>query len=337
MRHITIKDVARQLNVSASTISRAFNDKYDIKKETRERILQVANEMGYHPNPIARKLIQQKTFNVGVVVPEFINSFFPEVIMGIQDVLIKENYQILIMQSNESYETELKNVKTLEENLVDGLIISLSMDTKNLDCYQNLLRKGYPMVFFNRTNDDLVASKVIFDDYKWSFFTTEHLINQGCKKIFHLSAYQHLNLAKKRINGYVAAMKKHGLTVDPEWIIETGLYVEEGERNMQSIIDDADIPDAIFCVNDMTALGAMRAIKRNGLRIPDDIAVAGFTETPFAELVDPPLTSVRQPAYEMGEIAANLLLKQIESEIPTPEKVILNGILNVRESSRKVS
>ncbi len=337
MRHITIKDVARQLNVSVSTISRAFNDKYDIKKETREKILQVAGEMGYHPNPIARKLIQQKTFNVGVVVPEFINSFFPEVIMGIQDVLIKKGYQTLIMQSNECFENELKNVTTLEENLVDGLIISLSMDTKNLECYQNLIRKGYPMVFFNRTNDDLAASKVIFDDYKWSFFTTEHLIKQGCKKIFHLSAYQHLNLAKKRINGYLAAMKKHNLTAKPEWIIETGLYVEEGERVMQQIIDSAEIPEAIFCVNDMTALGAMRAIKRNGLSIPEDIAVAGFTETPFAELVDPPLTSVKQPAYEMGEIAADLLLKQIENDVLSQETVILNGTLNVRGSSRKVS
>jgi len=336
MKHITIKDVARQLNVSVSTISRAFNDKYDIKKETRERVLRAAAEMGYHPNPIAKKLIQQKTFNIGVVVPEFINAFFPEVIIGIQEVLIKNNYQILIMQSNECYETELENVKTLEENMVDGLIISLSRETKNLEYYQSLIRQGYPIVFFNRTNDALAASKVIFDDFKWSFFATEHLIKQGYKKIYHLSAYRHLTLGQKRINGYKKAMAKHHIAMNPEWVIETGLYVEEGDKIMQLIIDKGEIPDAIFCVNDMTALGAMRAIKRNGLKIPEDIAVAGFSETPFAELVDPPLTSVMQPTYEMGEIAAKLLLKQIENENLTMETVILNGTLNARASSTRI-
>lgn len=335
MKHITIKDVAKKLNVSVSAVSKAFNDKDDIKKETKELILKVGKELGYHPNPIAKKLSSQKTFNIGVVIPEFINAFFPEVIIGIQDVLIKKGYQVLIMQSNESYEMELKNVMTLEENMVDGLIISLSRETHNIDYYRSLIDQGYPMVFFNRYNDALPASKVIFDDFKWSFFATEHLIKQGLKKIFYLSAYQHLLLARKRIQGYKKAMNKYHLPFEATWVIETGLQFEEGEKITHQIIESGNIPEGIACVNDMVALGAMCAIQKHNLAIPGDIAITGFTETPFAELVYPPLTSVVQPTYEMGEISAKLLLKQIENENMTPQTVILNGILNERTSSLK--
>jgi DNA-binding LacI/PurR family transcriptional regulator len=337
MKHVTIKDVARKLNVSVSSVSKAFNDRNDIRKETKELILKVGKEMGYHPNPIAKKLSQQKTFNVGVVVPEFINAFFPEVIIGIQDILINKGYQVLIMQSNESYEMELKNVRTLEENMVDGLIISLSRETKNLDYYKSLIDQNYPIVFFNRYNETLPASKVIFDDYKWAFFVTEHLIKQGFKKIFHFSAYQHILLAKERIKGYKKAMNKYQLPIETTWIIEAGLMVEEGEMTMQRLIDNNNLPEAITCANDMLALGVLKCCKRNGIRIPNDMAVTGFSETPFADLVDPTVTSVAQPTYEMGEIAAKLLLKQIDNENSIPETVILNGTLNIRQSSQKLN
>jgi len=185
MKHITIKDVAKRLNCSVSTISRAFNDKYDIRKETRDRILSTAKEMGYSPNPIAKSLLKQCSNQIGVVVPEFINAFFPEVIIGIQEVFIKKGYQVLIMQSGESHITELENVKTLENNMVDGMIISLSLETKNVDYYKDLIKQGFPLVFFNRVSNELETSKVLIDDYKWAFFATEHLIYQGYKKIFH--------------------------------------------------------------------------------------------------------------------------------------------------------
>jgi LacI family transcriptional regulator len=269
-------------------------------------------------------------------VPEFINAFFPEVIIGIQDILINKGYQVLIMQSNESYEMELKNVQVLEENMVDGLIISLSGETKNIDYYKSLIDQNYPIVFFNRYNDTLSASKVVFDDYKWSFFVTEHLIKQGYKKIFHLSAHQYILLAKERIRGYKKAMNKYHLPLEPTWIVEAGLTVEEGEMTMQKLIDNNNLPEAITCATDMLALGVVKCCKRNGIKIPDDIALTGFSEIPFAELIDPPLTSVLQPTYEMGEIAAKLLLKQIDNESTIPETVILNGTLNIRQSSQKL-
>lgn len=337
MKHVTIKDVARILNVSVSTVSRAFNDKYDIRKETRDNILAKAKEMGYHPNPIAKKLLSQCSYNIGVVVPEFINPFFPEVIIGIQDVLFKEGYQVLIMQSNESATNELENIKALENNMVDGIILSILQESENIDYYQDLIKQGFPLVLFNRTTDKLNVSKVIFDDYKWAFFATEHLVYQGYKNIVHLSGPESLNISKQRIKGFVDALKKHKIPVDSEKIITTGLMIPDGEKAMQRLIDNDQVPEAVFCVNDPTAFGVMKALKRNGFKIPQDVAIVGFTETKTAELLDPPLTSVAQPTFEMGQIAAKMLLDQIKSPGTfIPQTLVLNGRLNIRESSVKL-
>jgi LacI family transcriptional regulator len=334
MKRTTIKDVARKLNVAVSTVSRAFNDKYDIRKETRDLILKTAHEMGYHPNPIAQKLIQRKTFTVGVVVPEFVNSYFPEVIIGIQDVLVKKGYQVLVMQSNECHTTELENVKTLENNMVDGLIISLSRETLNNEYYIRMLEKGYPIVFFNRIDDQIPASRVLFDDYKWAYFATEHLIKQGYKRIYHLSGFKHLSLSRNRIMGYQKAMNKFKIPFQKSQIIETGFYMEDGQSVMRSLLDRGELPEAIFASTDPAAIGAMRVIKKAGLRIPQDIAVVGFSESRMAEVVDPPLTSVSQPTFEMGKAAAELLLKQIAADgFASVQTIVLNGKLNIRESS----
>ncbi|MCL4484482.1 MAG: LacI family transcriptional regulator [Bacteroidetes bacterium] len=338
MKHVTIKDVAKRLNCSVSTISRAFNDKYDIRKETREMILATAKEMGYSPNPIAKSLLKQCSNQIGVVVPEFINPFFPEVIIGIQEVFLKKGYQVLIMQSNESHITELENVKTLENNMVDGMILSLSLETKNVDYYKGLISQGFPLVVFNRISNELETHKVIFDDYKWAFFATEHLIYQGYKKLVHFSGPSVLVLSQKRKNGFLDALRKHKIPIDESSIIETGFLVSDGEREMEKLINNNNLPDAIFAVNDPSAIGAMLSLKKHGYKIPQDVALVGFSETKLAELIDPPLTSVTQPTHEIGRTAAHLLLEQIESKgIFVPQTVILNGRLNVRESSMKMN
>jgi len=338
MKHITIKDVAKKLNCSVSTISRAFNDKYDIRKETRELILATANEMGYSPNPMAKSLLKQCSNQIGVVVPEFINPFFPEVIIGMQEIFHKAGYQVLIMQSNESYIHELENVKALENNMVDGMILSLSLETKNVEYYKKMISQGFPLVLFNRVSNELETHKVLIDDYKWAFFATEHLIYQGYKKIFHFSGPEGLMFTQNRKNGFIDAHRKHKLEVKNGSIIETGLLISDGEREMEKLIKNNNVPNAIFAVNDMTAIGAMKVLKNNGLKIPRDVALVGFTETKIAELIDPPLTSVAQPTHEMGRTAAMLLLDQIENKgIFVPQTVILNGRLNVRESSMKLS
>ncbi len=335
MKHTTIKDVAKKMGVSVSTISRAFNDKYDIKKETRDRILKMAKEMGYSPNPIARKLTQKRSYNIGFVVPEFVNSFFPEVIIGAQEVLLEEGYQVLIMQSDLSWETERKNVKTLVDNMVDGLIVSLTSEEKNNTYYKELISSKMPIVFFNRVVDELSASKVLFDDFKWSFFATEHLIVQGFIDIIHITGTKSLSLTKNRINGFEAAHRKHKLKVGE--VIYTGFTTEDGERIAESLIEREVLPKAIFAANDALAIGAMHVFKKNGYQIPGDIAIVGFSESRLAEHISPPLTSVKQPTHDIGRAAAQLLLDQINTTgVFIPQSMVLNGRLNIRESSVKV-
>ena len=339
MYHVTIKDIAKKLNVAVSTVSRAFNAKGDIKKETRELILKTASEMGFRPNPIAKKLFQRKSFNVGVIIPEFSDSpFFPNVIIGIQEVLFKAGYQVLIMQSNESAINELENIKSMENNMVDGIILSITSETSNFDYLRKINDEGFPLVMFNRVADDIKAPQVVFDDYKWAFFATEHLIYQGYKKIFHFSGSKLLRLSRNRMQGFTDAIKKHRMPVTPNMIIETGFMIADGERVMQELIDSQNLPEAIFCVNNTSAFGAMRILKQNGYRIPADVALVGFTDNVIAEIVEPQLTSVAQPTFEMGRIAAELLIERIESkEVLNPQTIVLNGRLNVRESSVKLT
>lgn len=336
MKHVTINDVAKILNCSVSTIYRAFNDKYDIRKETRDQILTTSKEMGYSPNAMANSFLKQCSNQIGVVVPEFINSFFPEVIIGIQEVFIKIGYQVLIMQSNESYDTEMENVKAMENNMVDGLILSLSLETKNVDYYKELIKRGFPLVLFNRVSNELDTHKVVMDDYKWAFFATEHLIYQGYRNIFHFSGPKNLSFSQNRIKGFLDAHKKHKLKIDDSRVIETGLMISDGEREMEKLIASLKLPDAVFCVNDPIAIGAMKMLKEYGYKIPDDVALVGFTETKLAEQIDPPLTTVWQPTKEIGRTAALLLLDLIESKgVFVPQTVVMNGRLNVRESSVK--
>jgi LacI family transcriptional regulator len=338
MNYITIKDVAKKLNVSVSTISRAFNDKYDIKKETKDLILKTAKEMGYRPNPMAKKLIQKRSFNIGIIIPEFINGFFPNVIIGAQEILFEKGYQVLIAQSNECYETELKNVETLENSMVDGLLLSISCETKNTEYYQKLIKSGLPIVLFNRVNKNLNASKVLFNDYKWAFFATEHLIVQGYKKIVHLKGIDSLNLSHERARGFTDAFKKYRITITKDQIIPTGFNIEDGMRVAKEMIKNNDIPDAIFACNDPSAIGAMKVFKKHGYKIPTDIAFVGFTESKMADLIDPPLTSVLQPTLDIGREAAKLLIEQIENKNTPfiPQTITLNGQLNIRESSVKI-
>ena len=336
MIYTTIKDIAKKLNISIATVSRAFNDKNDIKLDTKNLILKTAKEMGYRPNPMAKKLTQKRSLTIGIVVPEFLNSFFPEVIIGAQEILFEKGYQVLITQSNENFETELKNIKALEDSMVDGIIISQLSETKNVEYYQNLINSGFPIVFFNRVCDEITASKVLFNDYKWAFFATEHLINQGYKNIYHLKGKESLSLTNDRMKGFVDAHTKHKLTITKEQIVPTGFDIEDGKRVANDIIDSGKIPDAIFASNDPSAIGAMQVFKKRGFIIPKDIAFVGFTESKMGSIIDPPLTSVLQPAKEIGREAARIVLDQIENPLTfKPQIIVLNGELNIRESSIK--
>lgn len=338
MIYTTIKDIARKLNISIATVSRAFNDKSDIKLDTKNLILKTAKEMGYRPNPMAKKLMQKRSLTIGIVVPEFLNSFFPEVIIGAQEILFEKGFQVLITQSNENYETELKNITALEDSMVDGIIISQSSENKNTQYFQNLISSGFPIVFFNRVSNEISGSKILFNDYKWAFFATEHLLNQGHRKIYHLKGKESLSLTNDRMKGFIDAHAKHKLTVSEEQIVPTGFSIEDGKRVANWLIDNGKIPDAIFASNDTSAIGAMQVFKKRGFKIPENIAFVGFTESKMGVIIEPPLTSVLQPALEIGREAARLLVAQIENpETFKHQTIVLNGQLNIRASSIKVT
>ena len=333
MKSTTIKDVAKRLKVSISTVSRAFNDTHDIKKETRERILQAAKEMGYYPNPIAKKLTQSKTFNIGVVVPEFINEYYSEVIRGIQHTLLAKGYQVLIMQSDNNPEVELDNVKTLVQNKMDGLVICPSVESSNMEYYLEEIGEGYPIVFLNRLDESLPVKKVLFNHEKWSFFATEHLIYQGYKKIYHLSGNGNLGITRKRTSGFLKAMNKHHYSEDHYKVIETGIIPKKAKATVQKLVESNDLPDAFMCINDLVALSTIAVLKDHGIEVPRDIGVMGFTETKIANLVSPKLSSVEQPTFEMGQVAAEMLVNILNEAEISKDTVVFDGKLNIREST----
>lgn len=334
MKHVTIKDVAKALNVSVSTISRAFNDKYDIHPDTKNMILQKAKEMGYSPNPIAQRMTQHKSSLIGVVVPEFVNAFFPRIIMAIQKIMDENGYQVLIMSSEESAAKELKNIQTLEKNMVDGLIVSLTQETRDICYFQQLLDKHIPIVQFNRISQKLATPKIILDDKLSASYATEHLVQQGYRNIYHLSGPNNLIISHNRIKGFTDTLQKYGFSTTENKIIETGIFIEDGKRIATQLIESQDIPEALFCFNDPVAIGAMEVFKAHNYRIPEEIAFMGFTESRIATHLTPALSSVEQPTEEFGKTAARLLLDLInEKERISDKTIVLSGKLNIRGSS----
>jgi LacI family transcriptional regulator len=332
-KHCTIKDLAKTLGVSTSTISRALTDRWDVNPETRKTVLELAEKLQYHPNPLSVNLKQKQTYSIGIVIPEIINSFFSEIIIGIQSTLEPKGYQLLISQSNESAEIELKNTKALEKKMVDGFIVSITKETKDVDYFKSLMESGIPIVFFNRTVKNMPVSRVIIDDYKWAFLAVEHLIEQGCERIAHLAGPENLDISQDRLMGYTDALKKHGLAY--QMIIPCGVMMEKGILGAMKLLESSILPDGIFAFNDPVAIGAMKTLKKRGVKIPEDIAIVGFTESKMAMIIEPNLTTVEQPTFEMGKAVAELLLKQMKSDNEVAHTVILEAKLNVRESSLK--
>lgn len=332
--HITIKDIAKALGISTSTVSRALSDAWDVKRETREQVLAMAKKLNYHPNLNAKNLQNKRTGTIGIIIPEFVSSFFPNVVMGIQEVLYEENYHMFITQSNETREQELDNLRLLREHMVEGIIISTTNEGGNEDAYKELIDSGMPLVFFNRCPKTLAAPKVLIDDCLMAEKAVEHLIATGRRNIIHLVGPVNLEVSAMRAQGFANTLRRHGL--DPEGrSIPAGIFIKDGQAAMERLFDEGvELPDAIFCFNDPVAIGAMKALKNRGIRIPDDIAIVGFSEGSMATVVEPQLTTVLQPMKEMGREAARLLLQQLKAtRRQSPRTVCLDATLNIRESS----
>ena len=333
-KHTTIKDIAKKLGISTSTVSRALSDSWEIKKETRELVLKAAAELNYHPNPMAIGLVTKRSHTIGLCVPELVHSFFPKIITGMQRTLSEAGYTILITTSDESYETERKNLLLLKQNLVDGILISTTSEShRNADLYNEILNSGTPIVFFNRVCSKIDAPKVVIDDTRMAYIAVKHLIEQGYEKIVHMAGPRDLDLTKLRLEGFLKAMKESGRTVDESSVIDTGMFIDDGAREMERLIKCGAKPDAVFAFNDPVAIGAMKAAKKLGLRIPQDTAFAGFSESKSALIVEPALTSVAQPLSQMGEVAAKCIIDKINGRDASNPAIVLDARLNIRDSS----
>ena len=339
---VTIKDIARELGISPSTVSRALKDHPDISTETKKAVHALADKLNYQPNIVALNLRQKKTNTIGVIIPELVHFFFSTVISGIEDVAYQAGYSVILAQSNESYEREKTDIKALFNSRVDGMLISVSRETKNFDHIESIISKGVPVVFYDRMYNNPNTSKVIVDDFIGAKEAVEHLIEQGYKKIAHLEGAPGLIISEDRKRGYLEALKEHHMEIKDNMIQEcpSGSQ-EDGFRATKKLLAMPQPPDAIFTNNDPMAIGAMMEIKKKGLKIPQDIGLVGFSNWSYGPLIEPPLTTVDQPGFEMGQEAARLLIRQIEAgdkeQEPKPETKVLKTKLIVRDSSIRKS
>lgn len=336
METITIKDIAKALNLSTSTVSRALRGSYEINAETKKLVLEYAEKLNYRPNPIALSLKENRSKSIGVIVPEIDNPFFSQAINGIESIAYNRGYHVVIFQSHESYEREVVNVEHLASRRVDGVLISLSGQTKDVSHLKELNDKGLPIVFFDRVSDDINTHKVIADNYDGAFKATEHLILSGRKRIAHIAASSYLSITKERINGYLAALAQYNIPVDENLIKYCSYGLQEMETVISRLFSENRPPDAIFTASDRLALGCLTTLKNKNVRIPEDVSLIGFTNLKVASMLSPSLSTVFQPALEMGQSSAELLLDLIEgkSKMPVTYKTVkLQTELMLRDSS----
>jgi len=336
-KRTTIKDIANALNISAAAVSKAMHGDSRISAKTKEAVKRVAKELNYQPNHLASALRSGKSHLVGVIIPKTNSNFFSSVIQNIEEVLNKEGYQIIITQSNESYQKECDSIDALLYTQVDGIIASMANETIDLQYYEKIKSKGIPLILFDRGENDLNVDYIGIDDYNSSHVIVEHLVNQGCKRIAHIGGYKHTRIYNNRIRGYVDALKKHTLPLDEELLIESSLTIKDGREKMQQLLSLKQRPDAVYAASDYAALGALQVLNENQIKIPDEIALIGFGNEPFTDMVSPKISSMDQHSTEIGKLAALTFLNHVKKETITQtlEKQILEAALIVRDSSKK--
>lgn len=335
---VTINDLAKELNTSASTVSRALQNHPRISAKMKAAVLELAKKMNYHPDPVAHHLRTGKGFVIGVIVPRIDRHFFASVIGGIESIAHENGYSVLVSQSNERYDDEKAIVKTMMSKKIDGLAVSLASETIDYKHFETAISAGIPVVFFDRVPLEPISSMVEVDNFQASYDAVQHLISQGCRRIAHLSGPMTLSVYRKRKEGYIKALEDAKIPVEDELILENSITLVTGEEAGLKILNMKNRPDGIFSAGDYSAIGVMHTLRNGGLRIPQDISVVGFANEPFDSFVDPPLTSVDQKNREMGKNVAELLLKKMnhESEMEHRECILLQPDLVKRESSLKM-
>ena len=334
--NITIHDISKSLGIDSSTVSRALNDSPRVSEKTKAKILARAEELGYQRNSLASQLRTNRSNTIGVIVPRISRHFFSNVIAGIEETAFEDGYGVVICQSLEQIEREEKLIDTLLSNRVDGLLISISMQTNRLDHFESYKKHGFPLIFFDRPCNKNKYTNVIIDDFNAGFEATEHLIKQGCENIFHMAGPQNMELYIQRTKGYMAALKKHGVEIKEEFIFESKLMNADGVEAARKILKLKKV-DAVFSSNDTAAIGAMQHLMASGIKIPEDIAFVGFSNEPVSTVIQPSLSTISQSDFEMGQIATKLLISQIEnkSDLKLVDTKILQPKLIIRDSSSR--
>lgn len=331
----TIYDIARKLNIAASTVSRALNNNPIVSEATRQLIEKTAHEMGYRPNTMAANFRTKKSNTIGIILPLINRHFFSSVISGVEDIAYRNGFTVAISQSNDNFEKEEKIVHTFFSNRVDGVIISIGMQTKTFDHLRLISERDIPLVFFDRITDEIEAHKIVVDDYNGAYKATRHLIEQGGTRIAHIGGPLNLRIYEDRLKGFMDAVRDAGLVVDESMLIHNSLSRDDGTQAITVLMSGATKPDAIFCANDTTALSVILYLRGRGIRVPQEVSIVGFSNEPFSEVVTPSISTIRQPGFEIGRKAAELLISQIRSkEKPhSYQKIVMPTELIIRESS----
>jgi len=336
-KEVTIYDIAKKLKISPATVSRGLKDHPRISKKTKKKIFELADKIGYRQNHFARNLRNQKTDTIGVIVPRLNSQFMSAVIAGIESLANKEGYNIVISQSSELSSKEAANAKTLFNNRVDGLLASLAYDTKELSHFDAFFKKNIPVVFFDRVMDHDNSTNVLIDNRKAAYEATKHLIQQGCKRVIHITAPPQQNVYIDRLKGYKQALAEHHLKFREEDVIIGNLSMEAGADAADAILKMKSLPDGVFVANDNAAVGCMLALKQKGIKIPDDIAFVGFNNDPLCCIIEPNLSTINYSGHEVGEVAARHLINHLTgvSVIHNTNTIILRSELIIRASSLK--
>ncbi|MGH2644711.1 MAG: LacI family DNA-binding transcriptional regulator, partial [Chitinophagaceae bacterium] len=335
---ITLKDIAKALGLSTSTVSRALRDSYEINEETKRRVLEYAQKFNYQPNPAALGLKERRTRSIGVIVSEIANTFFSQAINGIDSTAYNRGYNVIIAQSHESFEREILNLQYLTSRSIDGLLISLSTETKDIQHIKTLHEKGLPVVFFDRITEEINTHKVTVDNFRGAYEVVEYLIQMGYRRIAHLANAKYLSITIERLLGYEKALQDHQIEVPASYIqycMHGGSVEKEIEKALDVLLTMKKKPEVIFSAGDRLTVGCLRLLKAKKIRVPDDIAMVGFSNSEVMDLFNPPLTIVKQPAFEMGQIATEMLINLIESRrlVTEFEKIVLPAQILTRDSS----
>jgi len=335
----TIHDIAKKLNISASTVSRALNNNPIINENTRKLIKRTAEEMGYRPNVMAANFRTKRTNTIGVIVPLINRHFFSSVISGVEDVAYEQGFAVTISQSNDNFEKENKIAQTFFANRVDGVILSIGMETKTYDHLKLFSERNIPVIFFDRVVDEIESHKIVVNDFGGGYRATQHLIEQGAKRIAHIGGPLNLKIYKNRQEGYKNALKEANLSFDKSIVVNNSLTRDDGTRAIRKIMKNPIKPDAVFCANDTTALSVIIFLQTLGINVPEDILVVGFSNEPFSEVVSPSISTIKQPGFMMGKMAAELIINQINNKNQKPhfETITMPTELIIRGSSKKTN